>query len=223
MELPATLVANVLRLRGVTDMRVVENSSGRALAVRVLSAGGWKRFSGPFIRKKFKLGSTDFTVSALHLDAPPSRNLFGTQVRVTGWVRGLGRARLEQFAHHRWQTVRELHVNRSGRFSVSLAASRSTDLRLAYNELAGEPVALRVTPRVLVQAEGPKLEVFVAPRLPLQVQRFSRRRWQPVARSRGTFAGALGPGNYRVAIQGGASYVSSVTRPIRLHTKQLGP
>jgi hypothetical protein len=114
-------------------------------------------------------------------------------------------------------------VNRSGRFSVSLAASRSTDLRLAYNDLAGDPVALRVTPRVLVQAQGPKLEVFVAPRLPLQVQRFSRRRWQAVARSTGTFAGALGPGNYRVAIQGGASYVSSVTRPIRLHTKQLGP
>jgi SpoIID/LytB domain protein len=223
MELPATRVADVLHLRGVTDMRVVENSSGRALAVQVLSTRGWKRFSGQLIRKKFGLGSTDFTVSVLHLDAPPSRNLFGTQVRVAGWVRGLGRARLEQFADHRWQTVRQLHVNRSGRFSVSLAAWRSTDLRLAYNDLAGDPVALRVSPRVLVQAEGPKLEVFVAPRLPLQVQRFSRRRWHPVARSTGTFDGALGPGSYRVAIQGGASYVSSVTMPIALHTKQLGP
>src|SRR6185503_10614150 len=35
MELPATRVASVLHLRGVTDMRVVENSSSRALAVRV--------------------------------------------------------------------------------------------------------------------------------------------------------------------------------------------
>ena len=222
-ELAAARVARVLHLHGVTDMRVVDNSSGRALAVRVLSARGWKRFPGQVIRKKFKLGSTDFTVRVLHLDAPPSRNLFGTHVRVAGWLRGLGRARLEQFAGRRWQTSREIHVSRNGRFSVSLAARRSTDLRLAYNDLAGDAVALRVTPRVLVQAEGPKLEVFVAPRLPLQVQRFSRRRWQPVARSTGTFNGALGAGSYRVAIQGGVSYVSSVTRPIALHTKQLGP
>jgi stage II sporulation protein D len=223
MELPAMRVARVLHLRGVTDMRVVENSSGRARAVRVLSARGWQRFPGQLIRKKFKLGSTDFTVHVMHLDATPSRNLFGTRVRVEGWVRGLGRARLEQLADRGWQTVREIQPNGRGRFSVSMAARRSTNLRLAYNNLVGDPIAFRVTPRVLVEAEGTKLQVFVAPRLPLQVQRLSQRQWKPVARSTGTFSRALGPGSYRVRIQGGAAYVSSVTKPIALHTKQLGP
>ena len=110
------------------------------------------------IRKKFRLGSTDFTVSVLHLDAPPSRNLFGTHVRVAAGSRGLGRARLEQFDGSPLEDgACSSTVNRSGRFSVSLAARRSTDLRLAYNDVAGDPVALRVTPRVLLQADGPKL------------------------------------------------------------------
>jgi stage II sporulation protein D len=223
IALPAARVASVLHLRGVTDMQVIENSSGRALAVRVRTARGWKRFPGPLIRKKFKLGSTDFSVRVMRLDAPPVRNLYGTHVRVEGWVRGLGRARLEQVVDRNWETVRKIRPTPSGHFSVSLPAMRSTQLRLAYNEVAGDTVALRVAPRVLLHAEGTKLHVLVAPRLPLQVQRLLRRRWRSVAHSTGTFDGALRPGSYRVEILGGASYVSSVTKPVALHTKQLGP
>jgi stage II sporulation protein D len=223
VALGATRVARVLHLRGVTDMRVVENSSGRARAVRVLSARGWKRFPGQLIRRKFKLGSTDFTVGVMRLDAPPSRNLFGTHVHVEGWVRGLGRARLERLEARGWRTVRQIHPNQSGRFNLSLAAQRSTKLRLAYNDLAGDTVAFRVTPRVLLETEGTKLHVSVAPRLPIQVQRLSQRRWKLVARSTGSFNHALRPGSYRVAIQGGASYVSSVTKAVALHARQLGP
>jgi hypothetical protein len=212
-----------LHLRSVTDMQVVENSSGRAQAVRVRTARGWTRFPGQLIRKKFKLGSTDFSVRAMRLDAPPARNLYGTHVRVEGWVRGLGRARLEQLGDQGWKTVRQVHPNRRGRFSVSVPARRSTQLRLAYNDVAGDAVALPVAPRVQLEVEGTNLHVFVAPRLPLQVQRLSQRRWKPVARSTGTFNRPLRPGSYRVAIQGGMSYVSSVTQPVALHTKQLGP
>jgi stage II sporulation protein D len=221
--LPATRVARVLHLRAVTDMRVVENSSGRAEAVRVRTARGWKRFSGQVIRKKFKLGSTDFTVNAMRLDAPPARTLFGTHVRVEGWMRGLGRARLEASAGRGWKTVRQIHPNGSGRFSVSLPALRSTQLRLAYDNVAGDAVALRVAPRVLLQAAGTRLRVFVAPHLPLQVQRLSRHRWQAVVHSTGSFEGSLRPGSYRVAILGGPSYVSSITQPVALHATQLGP
>jgi SpoIID/LytB domain protein len=223
IALPAARVARVLHLHGVIDMQVVENSSGRARAVRVRTVRRWKRFPGQLIRTKFKLGSTDFSIHVMRLDAPPARNLYGTHVRVEGWVRGLGRARLEQLAGGSWRTARQIHPSRSGRFSVSLPALRSTQLRLAYNDVAGDAVALRVAPRVLLQAEGTKLRVFVAPRLPLQVQRLSKRRWKPVARATGTFDGTLRPGSYRVEILGGQSYVSSVTKPVALHTKQLGP
>jgi stage II sporulation protein D len=221
--LPAARVASALHLRGVTDMQVVENSSGRAQAVRVRSARGWKRFPGQLIRKKFALGSTDFSVHVMRLDTPPAPNLFGTHVRIGGWLRGLGRARLQQQTARGWQTVRQIHPSPSGHFSVSLPARRSTQLRLAYNGMAGDTVALRVTPRVLLQTDGTKLHVFVAPRLPLLVQRLSKRRWTPVARSTGTFDRSLRPGSYRVAIQGGEAYVSSISRPVALHTKQLGP
>ncbi|MCW2964230.1 MAG: SpoIID/LytB protein [Actinomycetia bacterium] len=221
--LPATRVARLLHLHDVTDMQVVENSSGRAQAVRVRTAHGWKDFSGQSIRKKFKLGSTDFAVRVMRLDAPPARTLYRTNVRVEGWVRGLGRARLEALADEGWKTVRQIHASRSGRFSVSLPALRSTQLRLAYNNVAGDAVALRVAPRVLLEVVGTKLRVFVAPRLPLQVQRLSRHRWQAVAHTLGSFDGSLLPGRYRVAVLGGPSYVSSITQPVALHANQLGP
>jgi stage II sporulation protein D len=223
ITLRATRVARVLHLRGVTDMQVVENSSGRAQAVRVRTDRGWKGFPGQLIRKKFKLGSTDFVVRVMRLDAPPARAIYGTHVRVEGWVRGLGRARLEVLADRGWKTVRQIHPSRNGRFTVSLPALRSTRLRLAYNDVAGDAVPLRVAPRVLLEAVGTKLRVFVAPRLPLQVQRLSQHRWHAVARSTGTFAGTLVPGRYRVAVLGGVSYVSSITKPVALQTKQRGP
>jgi hypothetical protein len=55
------------------------------------------------------------------------------------------------------------------------------------------------------------------------VQRLTKKRWTPVARSTGTFDRALRPGSYRVAVLGGPAYVSSVTKPVALHTNQLGP
>lgn len=223
IALPADRVARVLRLRSVTDMRVVENSSGRAQSVRVLTAGGWRRFSGQLIRKRFKLGSTDFDVRVMRLDAPAARAFYGTRVRIDGWVRGLGRARLEAMTGRGWTAIRRVRPAPDGRFVVSLPALRSTQLRLAYNGVAGSAVTLRVAPRVLLEAEGTRLRVLVAPRLPLRVQRLSRQRWRPVARSTGALDGSFPPGSYRVAILGGRSYVSSVTRPVALYAKQLGP
>ncbi len=223
VTLTGARVAHVLHLSGVTDMQVVENSSGRAAAVRIKTSRGWKRFPGLLVRKKFKLGSTDFGVRVMRLDDPKTHVFFGTHVRVGGWVRGLGRARLEALLDGNWRTVRQIRPSRNGRFSISLPARRSMQLRLAYNDVAGDEVALHVTPRVLLQADGTKLRVLVAPRLPLQVQRLTRQQWKPVARSTGSFDRSLRPGSYRVAILGGASFVSSISKPVALHTRQLGP
>jgi hypothetical protein len=219
----AATVESLLNLHGVTDVQVIDNSSGRARAVRVLAAGRWKRVPGQVFRRKFKLGSTDFAVRVLTLDDAPARALYGTHVRVGGWLRGLGRARLQLLTEDGWTTVRHVHPGANGRFAVSLPATRSTQLRLAYNGIAGDDVALRVTPRVLLQADGTKLHVLVAPRLPLQVQRLTKRRWTAVARSTGTFDRSLRPGSYRVEILGGSAYVSAVSAPVELHIAQTGP
>jgi stage II sporulation protein D len=223
IELPAAQVAHVLHLHGVTDMQVLSNSSGRARAVRIRTARGWKVVSGQVMRTKFKLGSTDFGVNVLRLDAPNERALYRTHVPVTGWMRGLGRARLQELTDQGWITLRHVHPGKDGRFSVSVPAVRSTQLRLAYNSLAGDAVALRVAPRVSLQASGTNLHVMVSPRLPLQVQRLSHKKWRPIARSTGEFDRSLRPGSYRVAVLGSPQYAPRVTAPVALRTHATGP
>ncbi len=223
LELSASRVAAVLHLHGVSDMRVLTNSSGRARAVRILTSRGWKTISGQVMRKKFKLGSTDFDVNVLTLDEPRARALYRSQVRISGWMRGLGRARLQELTDQGWVTLKHVHPAKDGRFSVSVPALRSTQLRLAYNTLVGDAVPLRVAPRVSLQASGTKLHVMVAPRLPLQVQRLSHRKWHPVAETTGEFDRSLRPGSYRVAVLGGPQYAPRVTAPVALHTNVTGP
>jgi stage II sporulation protein D len=151
-ELTAARIAHLLGLQGVRDAVVVRNSSGRAAAVRVLSRRGWKQFSGQVIRTKFKLGSTDFDLRAMTLDPLPRRVRFGMRVGVRGWVRGLGRARLQELTELGWTTVAHLHPSPNGHFVVTLRATRSTQLRLAYNGLAGTAEPLRVA-RSLTQSK----------------------------------------------------------------------
>jgi stage II sporulation protein D len=214
--LTPSLLGSTLGLRDVRDARVVLNGSGRAAAVRVLAGTRWHTFAAATIRTRFHLGSTDFSLAAMSLDAPTTTPLFGSHVAVTGWVRGLGGARLEERTAAGWTTIARVHPTPAGRFRVSVAARRSTELRLAYNALPGAPVPLEVEPRLSLQASGTKLRVRVAPALPLQVQRLTQSAWRPVVRSTGSFAGTLRPGSYRVAVPGGQLYAPAVSRPVGL-------
>ena len=143
-----------LHVSGVRDLRVVRNSSGRAEAVRALTASGWKQFPGQVIRTRFKLGSTDFDIHAMTLDDLPGRLVYGNHVGVQGWVRGLGKARLQELTAAGWQTVRHLQPTPSGHFAVSIPAVRSTELRLAYNGVAGDAVSMQVVPRVSLSSRN---------------------------------------------------------------------
>jgi SpoIID/LytB domain protein len=208
-------VGAALHVSDVRDVRVVHNSSGRAAAVRVLGRDGWQRFDGKTVEDSFDLHSADFDIHALTLDAP-ARALYGQHVRVTGAVRGLGKARLQQLTDGGWRTIRHLHVSANGTFSVSLPARRSIDLRLAYNDVAGDAVPLDVVPRVSLAAQGTKLYVQVSPRLPLQVERLRHARWERVGTSTGSFKRSVGPGSYRVSVPGASGYVPAVSQPITL-------
>jgi stage II sporulation protein D len=206
-----------LGLGGVRDAVVVRNSSGRAQAVRLLTARGWKRVAGQRMRETFKLGSTDFELRALTIERPTAGVLFGSHTRVHGWVRGLGRARLQLLGERGWQTIAPIHAAPNGRFTVSVRALRSTKLRLAYNGLAGDAVRLTVAPRVTLRADGRTLRVLVSPRLPLQVQRLTQNAWRPVARTMGSFRRSLRPGSYRVKVLGGLDYSAAVSHPVGVH------
>ena len=201
----------------IRDARVVLNSSERAKAVRVLGADGWRTFPAAVAIQRFKLGSNDFQLGALTLDGASGPARFGARLPVTGWVRGLGKARLQELTSAGWETVAHVHAAPDGRFAVSLHATRSLQLRLAYNGVAGDAVPFSVQPRVLLRADGTSLHVSVAPRLPLQVERLTNSEWRPVARGDGAFNRTLRPGSYRVSVPGSNSYVATVSAPVGLH------
>jgi hypothetical protein len=214
--LTAARVGEVLGVHGVRDIVVLRNSSGRASAVVVTTSRGRRRFPGQLLRTKFHLGSTDFEVRAMQLDAVAARTEFGGRVRVTGFVRGLGRARLQQLGVAGWVTVRSVRPAPDGRFAITLRALRSTQLRLAYNGLAGAAEPLGVVPRVELREVDGRLHVRVAPSLPLRVERLTHKQWRAVARGRGRFDRRLGPGSYRVSVAGGREYLPAVSAPISL-------
>jgi stage II sporulation protein D len=213
MVLSPAAIGRALKVDDVRDAVVVENSSGRAARVRVLGAMGWRTFPAGAVREKFKLGSNDFELSAMSLDDPDAAT-FGSIAQVHGWVRGLGKARLQELTAAGWATVAHIHTTLAGRFAVSLKATRSAQFRLAYNGIAGDSVALVVAPRVSLTSENGMLRVAVAPRLPFQVQRLSRQAWRAVATVNGSFRRTVVPGSYRVRVLGGAEYASTTSAPI---------
>jgi stage II sporulation protein D len=212
---PSALGAK-LGVQGVVDAVAVPNRSGRAAALRVRTTTGSRTIPAQAVREKLGLGSTDFRLNAMSLEEPAQRALYGEQVKVTGWVRGLGAARLQIWDGHEWRVVTHVHTRADGRFSVPVRANASTRLRLAYNGFAGGEVALQVAPRLAVDAAGTRLQVRVAPALPVRIERLTENEWRPVARATGSFARELEPGSYRVAVAGGARYLSSVSRPVGL-------
>src|SRR5829696_423647 len=212
---PAAL-GRKLGVGGLLDAVVVANASRRAAMLRVRTDAGWRSFPALSIREKLGLGSADFQVRALTLEDPPGRALYGDDIELTGWIRGLGKARL-QIAHGSdWRVLAHLRARSDGRFSVRVPALASTRYRLAYNGFAGPEVGLSVVPRVDVQADGTTLKVRVTPSLPARVERLTAKQWRPVAAGTGTFERELGPGSYRVAVGGDSRYASAVSRPVGL-------
>lgn len=215
--LSAADVGRTLGVADVRDVRVVLNSSERAESVRVLGANGWRAFPASIVIDKFDLGSNDFDLSALTLDSATAPTPFGSRFHVSGWVRGLGKARLQELTASGWETVAHVRAAPSGRFALGLHATHTVELRLAYNGVAGDAVSFSVQPRVLLRAEGTKLRVSVAPRLPLQVERLTRAEWRPVARANGMFERTLRPGSYRVSVVGDGGYAATISAPVGLH------
>jgi stage II sporulation protein D len=216
--LTAQRVGSVLGLSGVRDAVIVRNSSGRAASVRVLSSSGWRRFPGAVIEKKFHLVSTDFDLRAMTLDAPQSPTVFGGRARLDGWIRGLGKARLQLLTGSGWQTVARVRPAPSGHFAVAVRARRSVEYRIAYNTLPGEPVTVTVAPRVVVKTVGQQLCVRVSPRLPLRVERLTAAEWRPVARATGVFARRVRPGSYRVEVAASTLFVRAVSAPVAVRS-----
>jgi stage II sporulation protein D len=139
-------VGKQLRLRGVRDLLVRRGASGRVAAVTVKLRSGVRVLDPTDVRRALGLRSTWFSVRVLHLERPVARSLAaaGRAVVLKGFVRGLGKVRLEQqVAGGRWTTVKRLAVRPDGRFAARVQPRRTTSYRLWTPAGAGAAVTVR--------------------------------------------------------------------------------
>jgi len=85
-------------------------------------------------------------VRVLNLEQPQGRSLAvaGRPVVLKGFVRGLGKVRLEQQVNGgTWTTVRPVRRRPDGRFTVRVTPKRTTSYRLATGSAAGAVVTVK--------------------------------------------------------------------------------
>jgi stage II sporulation protein D len=139
-------VGRKLGLGPVRDLIATRGPSGRVAELRLKLRTGARTMLSQDFRRALDLRSTWFSVRVLELDAAPSRGLAskGLPTVLTGFVRGLGKVRLEQQVNGgTWKTVRRIRTRPNGRFRVSVSPRRTTSYRLATPAGAGAVVTIR--------------------------------------------------------------------------------
>jgi stage II sporulation protein D len=132
-----------LKAPGLTDVVVDRNSSGRADVVRLLRRQGERQLSAQEVREILGLRSTNFSVRVLSLDASSRLVRPGKPVELTGFVRGLGRIRLErEVGRGAWETVRRVRLAPNGRFHTVVRPETRTRYRLANHIAVGDAIAV---------------------------------------------------------------------------------
>ena len=127
------------------DLVVTRGSSGRAVEVTIKGSGGARTMLAQDFRRALDLRSTWFAVRVLSLEQPRGRALAvaGRPVVLKGFVRGLGKVRLEkQVNGGTWTSIRRVRVRPDGRFTVKVAPKRATSYRLATPLGAGGAVTV---------------------------------------------------------------------------------
>ena len=130
----------------VRDLLVSRGPSGRALEVTIESRAGIRKMLSDDFTTALQLRSTWFAVRVLNLEQPHGRSLAaaGRSVVLKGFVRGLGKVRLEQQVNGgTWTTVRRVRLRRDGRFTVTVAPRRETSYRLATPLGAGAAITVK--------------------------------------------------------------------------------
>jgi stage II sporulation protein D len=129
----------------VRDLVVTRGSSGRAVEVTIKGRSGVRTMAAQDFRRALDLRSTWFAVRVLSLEQPRGRALAvaGRPVVLKGFVRGLGRVRLEkQVNGGTWTSVRRVRIRPDGRFTAKVAPKRATSYRLATPLGAGGAVTV---------------------------------------------------------------------------------
>jgi stage II sporulation protein D len=138
-------VGRKLGLGAVRDLVVSRGPSGRVAEVTIKGPSGARTMLAQDFRRAFGLRSTWFSVRVLDLEQPRGRALAVAErpVVLKGFVRGLGKVRLQQQVNGgAWTTVRRVRVRPDGRFTVRVVPQRRTSYRLATPLGAGGAVTV---------------------------------------------------------------------------------
>ena len=128
------------------DLVVTRGTSGYATEVTIKGSNGVRRMLSTDFRRALDLRSTWFSVRVLHLEEAANRALASARSKLVlrGFVRGLGKVRLEQQVNGgTWTTVRRVRPQADGRFRVEVTPRRTTSYRLATPSVAGAAITVR--------------------------------------------------------------------------------
>lgn len=139
-------VGKRLGLGPVRDLIAARGPSGRVTELKLKLGSGTRTMLAQDFRRALDLRSTWFSVRVLQLEAASGRGLAsaGRPTVLRGFVRGLGKVRLEQQVNGgTWTTVKRVGVRPDGRFTISVRPRRTTSYRLATPAAAGAAVTVK--------------------------------------------------------------------------------
>jgi stage II sporulation protein D len=222
-------IARKLSVPGrVTDVQTIQNSSNRVRSVVVTSTLGQVTVTGTDARRALGLRSTWFRVGVLSLAAPATPLVNGAQARLSGVVRGLGKAVLQQRPYGlAWSSIGTVSPGADGTIGPVVQPRISTLYRLAVGKVTSAVARVSVAPlvRFYPVSDRTVLRGFVRPVLagaPVQVQRLDGTTWTNVARAsvdkNGDFTAqlTLTPGSYRARVMPGGGFVPGVSSPLKV-------
>jgi stage II sporulation protein D len=146
VRLTPSQVGKRLGLGAVRDLVPTRGPSGRVSRMKLKLRSGTRTMLSQDFRRSLDLRSTWFSVRVLHLEAASGRALAraGRPTTLRGFVRGLGKVRLEQQVNGgTWKTLKRVRLRPDGRFTVSVSPRRTTSYRLATPSAAGGAVTVK--------------------------------------------------------------------------------
>ncbi len=140
----AGVAARRLGVPGLTELRPVP-AGGRAREVVAIGLAGEVTLPATGVRRALELRSTWLRVGLLRLARPSGAIAPGAQTVLTGAVRDVDGAILEQRAPGAdWEPGPDLELQADGSFSVAVAPSGTTQYRLSTGEVKGGVIRVQV-------------------------------------------------------------------------------
>ena len=212
--------------RGIRDLLVGVDSSGRVGAATVVGRSATAELTGATLRRALELRSTWFGVGVLTLDASSPRILIGQRGSLTGIVRGVEGVALERKAYGDvWEPVGPVAAQPDGTFTIEVGKPKVATLyRLVSPGVTGVPARVSVAARVTLEAGVRRRELRgrVRPQVegaPVEIQRLDGALWVTVASTTTDTAGRFSAkvwraGTYRARVRLGGGIVPGLSAPL---------